>query len=47
MKKPYQKPVLKTNKIELGVFGDYGGGKGGEIDPSPVDVIRDLQLHME
>ena len=47
MKKPYKKPVLKTHKIELGVFGDYGNGDGGKIDPSPVDIIRDLRFHME
>ncbi len=49
-KKIYTKPELKTRKVELGVFGDYGNGypKGdGGNTPIPVDVIRDLNLHME
>lgn len=46
MKKTYSKPELKTRKIELGVFGDYGRDNG-RIDPSPVDVISDLSMHME
>ena len=28
MKKFYKTPELKTQKIELGVFGDYGCGGG-------------------
>ena len=51
MKKAYAKPALKTRKVELGVFGDYSSDKGpsgrGSTPPSPVDVIRDLNLHME
>ncbi len=46
MKKSYKKPELKTRKIELGVFGDYGKNEG-RVDPSPVEVIGDLDLHME
>jgi hypothetical protein len=46
MKKTYRKPELKTRKIELGVFGDYGQERG-DVDPSPVEVISDLSLHME
>ncbi len=46
MKKTYRKPELKTRKIELGVFGEYGRN-GGNINPSPVNVIGDLDLHME
>ncbi len=48
MKKSYRKPELKTQKVELGVFGDYGnGGGGGNVDPSPVRIINDLRFHME
>ncbi len=47
MKKTYRKPELKTRKIELGVFGDYGRPGDGSIDPTPVVVIDDLNLHME
>ncbi len=49
-KKTYGKPELKTRKIELGVFGDYGNGYGPgdrNIKPLPIDTIRDLDLHME
>lgn len=48
MKKNYKKPELKTRKIELGVFGDYGNNDNGHrVDPSPVDAIEDLNLRME
>ena len=49
-KKTYRKPELKTRKVELGVFGDYGNANGRDehsIAPVPVDVIRKLDLHME
>ncbi len=49
-KKMYSKPELKTRRIELGVFGDYSG-RGNDsrdnITPVPIEVIRDLNLHME
>lgn len=45
-KKTYSKPELKTTKIELGVFGDYGNGGNG-TDPAPIRVINDLDLRME
>ncbi len=47
MKKPYRKPELKTRKIELGVFGEYGGNGDRRVDPSPVEVIETLDLRME
>ena len=48
-KKNYLKPELKTRKVALGVFGDYGdtpkrGGRGGN---SPTDVVERLNLRME
>lgn len=46
MKKTYRKPELKTRKIELGVFGEYGQ-TDRRVDPSPVDVINDLSFRME
>ena len=46
MKKTYRKPELKTRKVEFGVFGDYGNG-GGNVDPSPVDRVGNLRIHME
>ena len=46
MKKTYAKPELKTRKIELGVFGEYGQNDR-RVDPSPVEVISELDLHME
>ena len=49
-KKSYRAPKLKTRQIQLGVFGDYAdnrsSGRGGPA-PAPVDVIRELNLHME
>ena len=44
-KKSYTRPELKTRKIELGVFGDYGGG--GDDGPVPIRIIRHAQLHLE
>lgn len=45
-KKTYSKPELKTRKIELGVFGDYG--KNGEnVKPSSVTLVGELGLRME
>ena len=49
-KSTYRKPELKTRKIDLGVFGDYGdsaNGSGSKVVPSPVDIVRNLDLHME
>jgi hypothetical protein len=36
-KKNYAKPSLKTHAVQLGVFGNYGGGNGtpGGDDPRP------------
>ncbi len=31
MKKAYKTPQLKTEKVEIGVFGQYGGGSVGPI----------------
>lgn len=47
-KKNYLKPELKTRKIELGVFGEYGNGpgKGGGKFSAP-DVTSKLSLRME
>ncbi len=47
IKKSYRKPELKTRRLELGVFGDYSGDRGGNAVPAPVSVIRDMHLHME
>ncbi len=46
MKKTYSKPELKTRKIELGVFGNYGL-KDGRMESSPVRIISDLNMRME
>ena len=47
-KKSYRKPELKVRKIELGVFGEYGQTEDPiNIDNSPVETIRDLDLRME
>lgn len=49
-KKVYRKPVLKTTKIKLGVFGSYGGNPNDDTTktmPVPTEVIGDLHLRME
>ncbi len=54
-KKTYNKPDLKSRKLELGVFGDYGNGAGsghdtGNTTPtkaSTVEVVENLGLRME
>jgi hypothetical protein len=50
-RKAYQKPELRSRKIQLGVFGNYSGtggdGTGDKDEPIPVDIIRNLDLHME
>jgi len=48
-KRTYTKPEIKTRTIELGVFGDYsdGGDGGSTINPKPVRVIEEFDLHME
>ena len=45
-KKLYTKPELKTRKIELGVFGDYGNGDR-ESNTVPIKIVNDLNLRME
>lgn len=47
IKKSYRKPELKTRRLELGVFGDYSGIRGDTTPPSPLGVIRLLDLRME
>jgi hypothetical protein len=32
MRKAYQKPVLRSQGIQLGVFGDYGRDGGAVVD---------------
>ena len=47
-KKKYLKPELKTRKIALGVFGEYGNDprKGGGKFSAP-DVVGKFNLRME
>jgi len=45
-KKHYRKPEVKTRKLELGVFGDYGDGRGDNGPPAPISVIDKLDLRM-
>ncbi|MFT5233496.1 MAG: hypothetical protein ACI9UQ_001530 [Candidatus Krumholzibacteriia bacterium] len=50
-KKTYAKPTLKSQVIELGVFGDYtdeeNGRSGRGSIAGPVEVIQKLDLHMD
>jgi len=43
----YHAPVLRSQLLVLGVFGDYGQGGGGTDDPRPVRVVDRFELHME
>jgi hypothetical protein len=56
MKKIYHTPVLRSQRLELGLFGDYGqgggggegGGNGGEVVvPTPIKVVDFFELNME
>ncbi len=47
MLKIYSKPVVNTRKLELGVYGDYGQGTGGDITPAPVRVVDRFEMHMD
>ncbi|MFO7653436.1 MAG: hypothetical protein R6X25_06405 [Candidatus Krumholzibacteriia bacterium] len=38
-KRPYVRPVLKTQVIALGVFGQYGSNDRDDINPSPIKII--------
>lgn len=48
-KRKYHKPELKTKAIELGVFGEYGGGgiPGGENNPRPVKITNPYDFTIE
>ena len=49
MGKLYLKPELSRQLVELGVFGNYGDGGGGDGDviPGPIRIIERFQLHMD
>lgn len=46
----YNKPELSCQIVQLGVFGNYGGGgddgDGGPV-PTPIRVIEGFRLHMD
>lgn len=48
-RKKYAKPELKTRKVELGVFGEYGGTNGGLPDgtPHPVKITNPLDYMID
>ena len=49
-KKIYTKPELKTRTIELGVFGEYGGGVtpgGGGNGPHPSKITNPYDFMIE
>jgi len=45
--KKYTKPVLKSQKMELGVFGDYGGDDGTDDPIKPIGDVERFRLRME
>jgi hypothetical protein len=51
MRKYYKVPVLRTQRLELGVFGDYGQDDGGDgsthVVPVPIKIIDGFELHLE
>jgi hypothetical protein len=51
MRKAYFKPECRCQTVQLGVFGNYGGGVDddgtGTVDPRPVRVIDGFRLHMD
>jgi hypothetical protein len=48
MRKVYEAPRVVAQPIQLGVFGDYGGGDGGGSDADPiVKVVERFHMRME
>ncbi len=47
IKKSYRKPEVKTRKLELGVFGDYGSNGSDGSRPTPISIIDTLNLHQD
>jgi hypothetical protein len=52
MKKTYSTPVLRSQQIRLGVFGDYGqdGGhhhRDHDAPPQPLRVVGSFDLHLD
>jgi len=47
MRKIYHVPVFRSQRLELGLFGDYGQGGGGEVvvPPTPVRVVDFFEIH--
>jgi hypothetical protein len=46
MRKVYHTPIVHTQKLTLGVFGDYG--QGGEVNPpQPNRVVDRFEMHMD
>jgi len=48
MRRNYSTPVLRSQRLELGVFGDYGQGGGeGEVTPRPTPAIDRFEIHLD
>lgn len=47
MRKVYQTPTLRSRRIVLGVFGEYGDGGGAVDPPAPPRIIDGFELHMD
>jgi hypothetical protein len=49
MRRVYHVPVLSSRRLELGLFGDYGQGSGGEVvvPPTPVRVVDFFEMHQD
>ncbi|HOX25966.1 MAG TPA: hypothetical protein PLL30_09615 [Candidatus Krumholzibacteria bacterium] len=48
MRKPYTKPVLSCENVQLGVFGNYGEDDNGPTtDITPIKVIDRFQRRLD
>ena len=47
MRKQYMTPEMRTQELQLGVFGNYGDGGDGSDDIRPIKYIERFQLRME
>lgn len=47
MRKVYHTPIVHTQQLTLGVFGDYGQGGNIETPPQPNRVVDRFEMHMD
>ncbi len=47
MRKTYPAPVLRSQRLALGVFGDYGQGADDSGVPRPNRVVDQFEVHLD